>query len=86
MGNCCSNVPDIEANFPAINIVAIDSTGKDPVAQPGPAAEQFEDLNFSDSSSIDEELQHLSKLLTPKKETPKKEPKSEKSKKKVRYI
>ena len=44
-----------------------DDDGPDPVARPGPNAEQFEDLNFSDSSSVDAEMEHLSKLLTPKK-------------------
>ena len=83
---CCSSVPDIEGRFPAIEIVSImnkQEDGPDPVARPGPNAEQFEDLNFSDSSSVDAEMEHLSKLLTPKKgeEPP---PKQKTTKKKSR--
>ena len=71
MGSCCSStIPDIEGRFPAIEIVSImNDDAPDPAVKPGPQAETFENLNFSDSSSVDAEMEHLSQLLaSPKKE------------------
>ena len=83
---CCSSIPDIEGRFPAIEIVSIlnkdENKQDDPVTRPGPNAEQFEDLNFSDSSSVEADMEHLSKLLTPKKNEESHEKTSKKKSKK----
>lgn len=67
MGNICctTNIPDIDGRFPAIGVVSVnhDPDAPDPAMQVGPDVEQFENLNFTDSSSVDAEMEHLSKLL-----------------------
>ena len=79
---CCGSVqiPDIESRFPAIGIVSVDNNDNevDIAVKPGPTAETFENLNFSDSSSIEAEMEHLSKLLKPDKKVTKKDKKDKK--------
>ncbi|EAY04744.1 hypothetical protein TVAG_288860 [Trichomonas vaginalis G3] len=83
MGNCCSTIPDIESRFPAIGIVDIghENEAPDAAVQAGPDVEQFENLNFTDSSSVDAEMEHLSKLLESSKAEPKAKSSGSKKKK-----